>query len=278
MDNGKCEFKGCDRPSKSRGYCQAHYKQLRRGSELKPIRSSGNKTCAGPSCTRTSSSKGLCKTHYAQLQSGNALAPIMPRKNSGGSVCTFPGCIRTVTAKGLCGTHDMQRRMGRELSPIMTAEDRTANRKPEMERFLALVTKTETCWNWAGATDKDGYGLFTRTGGTMVRAHRFSHQQASGFTPPHVDHICWNHGCVNPDHLRGVTPSGNGQNRSPGSTRASSGFRNVQKVLTKKGFTKYRVIITINGKPKMFGWYDDINEANRRAVELRRVYYPSSQW
>ncbi len=34
---GPCTFEGCDRPIKSRDYCQGHYRQWRLGKELKPL-------------------------------------------------------------------------------------------------------------------------------------------------------------------------------------------------------------------------------------------------
>lgn len=33
-----CKFEGCEREAKSKGYCTAHYNQLQRGIELKPLR------------------------------------------------------------------------------------------------------------------------------------------------------------------------------------------------------------------------------------------------
>ena len=278
MVDENCVFIGCSRVVRARGYCDAHYKQLRRGSDLKPIRTGKVATCYGPKCERTASSKGLCKSHYAQLQSGKPLAPIRPQKNAGGSTCQFPECGRTSVSNGLCGTHNSQRKSGKQLTPVLTNEGRAALRIPEMERFWSMVSKSRDCWCWTGAVDKDGYGLFTKSDTKMVRAHRFIYQHVNGTTPTQVDHTCWNHGCVRPEHLRDATPSENGQNRSPASVRASSGRRNVQKVRNRAGAIKYRVIITVRGRPKMFGWYDTLDEADHRAAELRREHYPASQW
>ena len=74
------------------------------------------------------------------------------------------------------------------------------------ERFLAKVTKTETCWVWEGAKRKYGYGkMVARDGGRIVQmtAHRVSWELHFGQIPQgfNVLHKCDNPCCVNPEHL-----------------------------------------------------------------------------
>jgi HNH endonuclease len=61
------------------------------------------------------------------------------------------------------------------------------------------------CWLWRGAKTKDGYGYWTGTG-TLFFAHRQMFKAAKGSIKPgiHLDHLCRNRGCVNPDHLEPV--------------------------------------------------------------------------
>jgi hypothetical protein len=61
----------------------------------------------------------------------------------------------------------------------------------------------EGCWEWLGALNPDGYGKFRQK---MV--HRLSYEAAGGVIPPgfHIDHLCRNTRCFNPDHLEAVTP------------------------------------------------------------------------
>lgn len=70
------------------------------------------------------------------------------------------------------------------------------------------------CWLWGGSKTPDGYGIFTYTFTSISRtllAHRLALHIVGRPVPGHlsVDHLCRNHGCVNPDHLEPVTPAVN---------------------------------------------------------------------
>lgn len=87
--------------------------------------------------------------------------------------------------------------------PPKTRGLRVYVRKPITERFWALVTKTDDCWTWDAATDKDGYGLFTIESGFIIKAHRASYILANGDIENSlwVLHNCDNPTCVRPSHL-----------------------------------------------------------------------------
>lgn len=72
------------------------------------------------------------------------------------------------------------------------------------ERFWVCVEKTETCWLWTGARDKDGYGKFRGPRHT-TKAHRASYlinvDPEADLTGWDVMHSCDNPPCVNPQHL-----------------------------------------------------------------------------
>lgn len=67
---------------------------------------------------------------------------------------------------------------------------------------------------WQAGTNRVGYGIFhphTTTDNRKVYAHRWAYEQRFGAVPDgmHLDHLCRNTLCVNPDHLEPVTPAVN---------------------------------------------------------------------
>lgn len=84
----------------------------------------------------------------------------------------------------------------------------------DVVRFAQLVeaaASDEQCWEWAGYRDRKGYGQF-KLAGRVHWAHRVSLVAIGRTEIPHgmqVHHDCGNTSCVNPAHLRLVTPSEN---------------------------------------------------------------------
>lgn len=62
------------------------------------------------------------------------------------------------------------------------------------------------CWEWIGKSDPRGYGVFTIKSKSFL-AHRVAYTTLIGPIPQGMclDHLCRNHSCVNPDHLRVVS-------------------------------------------------------------------------
>lgn len=79
---------------------------------------------------------------------------------------------------------------------------------PPEVRFHGLYSPEPMsgCWLWLGSTDPKGYGKMLGWG-KDEKAHRVSYRMYKGEIPAkmHVDHICRNRACVNPDHLRLLT-------------------------------------------------------------------------
>jgi hypothetical protein len=82
-----------------------------------------------------------------------------------------------------------------------------------MERWLERVDKTETCWNWTGAKQDNGYGRFSLggKGARIVLVHRWAYEQFVGPIPEGltIDHLCRNTACVNVAHMEVVTRAEN---------------------------------------------------------------------
>lgn len=69
-----------------------------------------------------------------------------------------------------------------------------------------LVSPDTGCWNWSGKVSSNGYGHIGWAGKSRL-AHRVFYEEKKGKIPVglHIDHLCRNRSCVNPDHLEAVT-------------------------------------------------------------------------
>jgi hypothetical protein len=79
----------------------------------------------------------------------------------------------------------------------------------DLERFTSKVDidQESGCWNWTGTLNvRDGYGFF-KVDRRQWSSHRWAYETLVGEVENglHLDHLCRNRLCCNPDHLEPVT-------------------------------------------------------------------------
>lgn len=182
---------------------------------------------------------------------------------AGKTHCAVKGCEKQHHAKGLCGMHGARLRR----SGTVEGSGRTRLFSAD-ERFSSYSARdSETgCLVWMGAKQANGYGVMTRTGGGMMRAHRYAWEAANGPIPDGawIDHACHRRDCVEVSHLRLANAVENGANRSVANRNTSTGVRNVH---VHEG--KYRVRVQAVGKFHDGGLYLSLGEAAEAAARLR---------
>lgn len=116
-------------------------------------------------------------------------------------VCSVPDCGLPHSCRDLCNSHYLRaRRRG-----TITVSPPTMDPRERIETYVQR-NRVNSCWEWTGKLDKDGYGCTTWRRKSL-RAHRFSYETYVGLIPDGmvIDHLCRNRRCVNPEHLEPVT-------------------------------------------------------------------------
>ncbi|WP_457171495.1 HNH endonuclease [Mycobacteroides abscessus] len=141
-----------------------------------------------------------------------------------------------------------------------------------LTRYQANVSKRNDgdCWLWLGYTNSSGYGEIQLNRKKML-AHRVSYSINNGPIPDgyHIDHVCMVKRCVNPHHLRIVSPKQNMEHRLP-YRNSSTGVRGVRWD-AQRG--KYRGQVTHQGKHIHVGTFSDLQEAERAVIAIRNELF-----
>lgn len=108
--------------------------------------------------------------------------------------------------------------------------------------MVSLPPEPETCWEWNGCRNNDGYGQIS-INGRPVSAHKWLYEALNGPVPDGlvVRHHCDNPACVNPIHLAVGTQRDNAQDRLLRGRQASrKGHDNGRRVLSERDIRDIR--------------------------------------
>lgn len=155
-------------------------------------------TCMIDDCAKPAKIRGWCGMHYERWRRyGDPLA-LKPRPIK--LECSIEGCDRQARSRGWCARHYLN---WRNYGNPVAQRDRSLDIR--LREIGWTVTDTG-CWEWSGARNEQGYGLFTasRLGFQGTRAHRVVYEHFTGAlvrADQVLRHRCDNPPCVNPDHL-----------------------------------------------------------------------------
>lgn len=168
--------------------------------------------CSISGCNKISRSRGWCSAHYHRWRdhgdplAGGAARPAWPGRKAD-AICSVTGCGERYCARGWC--HDHYYRWRRNGDPL---GGQTAMREAfDYYRNVVLPYAGDECLLWPFATDQNGYGK-VRIAGRLRRVSRAVCEEVNGPPPTsghQAAHSCNTPRCCNSGHLSWKTQSEN---------------------------------------------------------------------
>ena len=178
--------------------------------------------------------------------------------------CSIDSCTKQAHARTWCISHYSRWRLHGD--PNNPGAHRVFKApKAAFEGRVRRPNGEAGCWEWDGAHVK-GYAVFGGMGLESTKVHRYAYEQANGPIRPSVviDHICGNHGCVNPAHLREASKKQNAEHLPNPRKNASPWGRGVY---LRNG--RFRAVVGHQKRLIHVGSFDTAAEAAEAARRAR---------
>ncbi len=141
----------------------------------------------------------------------------------------------------------------------------------EIESFLKMFHKTETCWIWNHKTI--GYPI-VKCRGNNIGGHTLSYLLHHGSIPESLNvlHSCDNRHCVNPDHLFLGTPEDNSRDRNAKGRTAKPYTNGEKSKITENDVIEIRACAALGATQRQLAKRFNTNNSNINYIVKRKTW------
>ena len=188
------------------------------------------------------------------------------------ATCKIEECDKRAKGRGMCAMH--YERWRQHGDPHFVTDRKGEKRGPRHKNLREHLMQSSTvdgeCRVWSKGISPNGYGKIRASydGENYAYVHRLSYRIFKGEIPPdtHIDHICHNRACINPDHLRLASNKQNHENLKGARVDSKSGIRGA---IWSSRDERYIATVWHHGERHIAGYFVTPEEAGEAAARLR---------